>query len=144
MISNIFYLTGLIVLFFSFSNLINFLKFNKIRFWAKTFKKVIKKDVDRSDFKTNEEYNIFIIYSLFSFLEILWILFGLATNSLHHWVVFLTLLFLNIIMRLIYKYSNFFITNLFGFIFSLLKFSTILIIILNYFHFQQDILNLLR
>jgi hypothetical protein len=47
----------------SSSNLINFLKFFEIRKWALTFKKVTGNDVDKKDFKSNEDYNIFTIYS---------------------------------------------------------------------------------
>jgi hypothetical protein len=144
MLLNLFYLFGLLILIFSFSNLINFYKFNKIRFWAKTFRKVVKRDVDKSDFKSHEEYNIFIIYSLFSFLEILWILFGISSSYLNHWIVFLSLISANVLVRIVYKYSNFLTSNIFGGLFSFLKFIIVLFLILNYFHFQQDILLLFR
>lgn len=144
MLLNFFYFSGLVILVFSFSNLINFFKFNKIRFWAKTFKKVVKKDVDKSDFKSHEDYNVFVLYSLFSFLEVVWILFGVASSALNHWIVFLALLLFNIIVRILYKYSNFPMTNIFGGLFSFMKFSIILLLILNYFHFQNDILTFFR
>jgi hypothetical protein len=144
MLLSLFYIIGLFILIFSFSNLINFIKFNKIRIWAKTFRKVTKKEVDRVDFKSNEQYNIFIIYSLFSFIEIVWILLGLATTSFNHWVIFLSILSLNLIMRSLYKYSNLVLTNFFGSIYSIIKFTSILFLILNYFHFHQDILVFFR
>jgi hypothetical protein len=138
MISDLFYIIGLFILIISFSNAINFIKFTRIRRWALTFKKVTKNDVVKKDFKSNEDYNIFTIYSLFLIIETFWFIIGLISSS---WYIFLVLLCLSLFLIFINKYfGNNIILTAVGFIFSYLKFPVILFLILNHFHFHLDIL----
>ena len=142
MILNIYFIIGLLILVMSFSNMINFIKFFNIRNWALTFKRVTNKDVESKDFRTREDYNIFTIYSVFLFFEIIWLLFGIATSS---WYMFLSLIILGLIVNFISKYSKFLLlSKIIGTIFSCLKFCLILFLILNHFHFHLDLLSLLR
>jgi hypothetical protein len=141
MIGDIFYFIGLLILIMSSSNLINFLKFFEIRKWALTFKKVTGKDVDRKDFKSNEYYNIFIIYSTFILFESIWFLLGLITSS---WYIFLGLTTLSVLVRIINFLKIDFISKIVGFSFQIIKFLIILALILNHFHFHLDWLQLFR
>ena len=142
MILNIYFIIGIVILVMSFSNMINFIKFSNIRNWALTFKRVTNKDVESKDFRTREDYNIFTIYSVFLFFEIIWLVFGIATSN---WYMFLSLIILGLIVNFISKYSKFLLlSEIIGTIFSCLKFSLILFLILNHFHFHLDLLSLLR
>ena len=87
MLANFYYFIGLFILICSFSNLINFFKFSKIRHWISTYQKVTNVDVSKKDFRKIEEYNIFTIYSIFTICEFVWFLIGLVSNS---WYVFLS------------------------------------------------------
>jgi len=141
MIGNLFYFIGLLILIMSSSNLINFLKFFKIRKWTLTFKKVTGNDVDRKDFKSNEDYNIFTIYSTFVLFESIWFLLGLITSS---WYIFLGLTTLSVLVRIINFLKIDFISKIVGFSFQIIKFLIILALILNHFHFHLDWLQLFR
>jgi hypothetical protein len=142
MILNIYFIIGIIILVMSFSNMINFIKFFNIRNWALTFKRVTGKDVESKDFRTREDYNIFTIYSVFLFFEIIWLVFGIATSN---WYMFLSLIILGLIVNFISKYSKFLLlSKIIGSIFSCLKFSLILFLILNHFHFHLDVLSFFR
>jgi hypothetical protein len=142
MILSIYFIIGIVILVMSFSNMINFIKFFNIRNWALTFKRVTNKDVESKDFRTREDYNIFTIYSVFLFFEIIWLVFGIATSN---WYMFLSLIILGLIVNFISKYSKFLLlSKIIGTIFSCLKFCLILFLILNHFHFHLDLLSLLR
>ncbi len=139
MILNIYFIIGIIILVMSFSNMINFIKFFNIRNWALTFKRVTGKDVESKDFRTREDYNIFTIYSVFLFFEIIWLLFGIATSE---WYVFLSLIISTLTVNFITKYSKILLlSKIIGTFFSFLKFSLILFLILNHFHFHINLLS---
>jgi hypothetical protein len=136
MLANFYYFIGLFILICSFSNLINFFKFSKIRHWISTYQKVTNVDVSKKDFRKIEEYNIFTIYSIFTICEFVWFLIGLVSNS---WYVFLSLILLSFTTRFIAKLLNHNIVyNTLGFTIQFIKFSAILILILNHFHFHLD------
>lgn len=142
MIGDLFYIIGLFVLIISFSNAINFIKFTGIRRWALTYRKVTGNDVLKKDFKSNEDYNIFTIYSLFLLVEIIWFIIGLVSSS---WYIFLSLLCISLFLIFLNKYFRYNIIFTFiGFIFSYLKFTVILFLILNHFHFHLDIITYLE
>jgi hypothetical protein len=140
MILDLFYIIGLFILVMSFSNMINFFKFNNIKEWAITYKKVTGNDIDKNDFRKKEDYNIFTIYSLFIFIEIVWFLFGLITSDYR---TFLLILIFNIINMTFNKFFkvNFF-TKIIGFFICVINFSSILFLILNHFHFHIQVLGL--
>ena len=142
MLANFYYFIGLFILICTFSNLINFFKFSKIRHWISTYQKVTNKDVSRKDFRTIEEYNIFTIYSIFTICEFIWFLIGLVSNS---WYVFLSLIFLSFTTRILSNLlKHNFVYNTLGFSIQFIKFLAILILILNHFHFHIDWIELFR
>jgi hypothetical protein len=140
MLGNIFYFVGLFILICSFSNLINFFKFSKIRHWILTYQKVTGKEINRKDFKSVEEYNIFTIFSLFILSEFVWFTVGLVSSS---WYVFLILISTSLFIRLLSRSLNFNVISItLGFFNQLFKFLTILFLILNHFHFHIDLISL--
>lgn len=141
MLANFYYFIGLFILICAFSNLINFFKFSKIRHWISTYQKVTNQDVSRKDFRKIEEYNIFTIYSIFTICEFVWFLIGLVSNS---WYVFLSLILLSFTTRFLANLFNHNVVyNTLGFTIQFIKFSAILILILNHFHFHLDWIELL-
>lgn len=138
MLLDLFYIIGLLILVMSFSNMINFFKFNYIRNWAVTYKKVTGNEIDKKDFRKKEDYNIFTIYSLFLFIEIIWFLFGLITSN---YSLFLLILITNIFNMFLNKFIKMnFLTKTLGFITCVINFSLILFLILNHFHFHLELL----
>ena len=134
MLGNLYYIIGLFIMILSFSNLLNFLKFNKIRNWVMKFKKVTKNDVTIEDFKKESDYNLFTLYSSFIVIEFVWLLLGLTSNN---WYLFLILISLNSI----YKFNINIVSTTIGFIFSVFKFISILFLIINHFHLHLNIID---
>lgn len=140
MLGNIFYILGLFILITSFSNLFNYFKFIKIKKWCLAFQRVTKAEITRKDFRTVEDYNIFTMYSIFNFFEIVWFVLGIATPSFD---IFLVLIIFELLMKITHKKIRInLLTNSLGFLFNFFKFSVILILILNHFHYHQDLLEL--
>lgn len=140
MIGDIYYILGLLTLIFSFSNLYNYSKVSKIRQWYFAFEKVTGREIHRKDFRSSKDYNIFTMFSIFSFIEIIWLVFGVCTKN---WPVFLIILLLEILFRVFSTKSKIkFLTKYLGLSFQFFKFVLILTLILNHFHFHQDILTI--
>ena len=142
-LGHIFYFIGLFDLIMSFSNMFNFLKFITIKNWFDSFKKITGKDAKKSDFRSPEDYNIFSIYVTFIFAEFFWLLFGLATSS---WYIFLPLLTLDMCYKFFVSSTSNLLSlkKVIGQTFSCIKFSIILILILNHFHLHINWIELFR
>jgi hypothetical protein len=138
MLGDIFYILGLFTLIFSFSNLINYSKYWKIKQWYIAFQKVSNREIIRKDFRDSKDYNIFTMFHVFNLVEISWLVLGICTKS---WLIFLILLAFELFKFFILKKLKYkLFTNFFGLTFQFFKFLLILILILNHFHFHQDIL----
>lgn len=141
MLANIYYFIGLFVLLTSVVNLFNFLKFSNIKRWSESFKKHTGKAPSVDDFKDQESYSIFIISPIFTFIQLIWFIFGLISNE---WYLFLTIITFSFILSSLFKnFKNFFIEKIFGLLFSLFKMLIILFLIINHFHLNYDILQLI-
>lgn len=142
MIGSIFYFLGLFVLLMSFSNAFNYLKYVSIKDWIDSFKKVTRKEPVRSDYRSPEDYNIFSIYATFAFVEFIWIIVGITSRS---WYVFLSIILIEMIFKfLILRLKSILIKQILGQIYTILKFITILLLILNHFHFHYNWIELFR
>lgn len=140
MLGNIFYILGIFTLILTFSNLVNFFKYIKIKNWTLSFKKVTGVNPDKKEFKTNEEYNIFSLFSFFSIIEFLWLILGIATAS---WYVFISIILLGVIIRFICRITKIgFLEYFLGFPYNLAKAFTMLFLIINHFHLHLDILKI--
>lgn len=142
MLGHIFYFFGLFIALMSLSNLLNYFKYLKVRNWSETFKKVTNHPPIMTDFRNKDEYNVFITYPIFSFLQMIWFIFGLISNS---WYVFLTIIVSNILISYFSRSINFLlIEKIIGFSFNLIKLVLVLLLIINHFHLHYDWIELLR
>lgn len=142
MLGDIFYFFGLFILLTNLSNLINYFKYLKVRNWSDTFKKVTGKSPVITDFRDQNEYNIFIAYPLFSIIQTIWLIFGIVSNS---WYIFFSIIVLSIILsHLNRKINILIIEKITGFTFNLLKLVIVLLLIINHFHFHYDWIELFR
>jgi hypothetical protein len=136
MLGNIFYLFGLLIFVFSFSRLINYNKILQIQDWVLAFKKVAQKDPTKKDFRSQEDYNLFLGYGTISVVESIWIIFGLLSGN---WQIFLILLLSGVILKNVLEYSPKTLKKVVGFTFSFIRTITTLILVLNHFHFHLNI-----
>ena len=139
MSGNIFYLFGLLVFVFSFSRLINYNKIIQIQDWVLAFKKVAQKDPTKKDFRSQDDYSLFLGYGTISVIESIWIIIGLLSGN---WQIFLILLLTGIILKSVLEYSPKTpktLKKVVGFTFSFIKTITTLILVLNHFHFHLNL-----
>lgn len=136
MSGNIFYLFGLLVFVISFSRLFNYSKIIQIQDWISAFKKVAQKEPTKSDFRSKEDYSLFLGYGTISIIESIWILIGLLSGN---WQIFLLLVLSSFLLKNILEYLPISIKKIFGFTYSLIKSLTILVLILNHFHFHLSL-----
>jgi len=140
MLGHIFYFFGLLVFILSLNRIFQYFKLIEIKEWLVAFKKVTQKDPAKTDFRSVKDYNLFITLGCLSVFETFWIILGLLTPN---WIIFLTLFIFGFLLKQILDFSSFSIQKIVGLIFSTLKSLTILILVLNHFHFHQDLASLI-
>jgi len=92
----IFYAFGTLILL---SNLFSLYKFNKIYYvkkWYHYFKKVSGKYPIVTDFRSEDDYNLFNKYNMVSLIEFIWVCFGVFSKS---WFIFLFILLYSMIIN---------------------------------------------
>jgi hypothetical protein len=140
MIGHLYYLIGLSILLISFSNIIYYQRFFNILLWTRSFKKISGSDPISKDFRTMEDYNIFITFNSFEKIEFIWFFFGLITNS---WIVFLALIGLSFLSNIILNSKLTIFGKFFGLLIEITKTICIFILIINHFHIHLDWLSLI-
>jgi len=142
MIGHIFYFIGIFVMILSIYNIINYFKYARIKKWANTFKKVTGKTPNIPQYPSKEDHDTFISYPIISYIQTIWFLLGLVSNS---WYLFLTLILTNVLFSFLLRKINIhFIENFVSYIFNIIKFFLILATIINHFHIHYDWLILFR
>lgn len=134
---DLFYFIGLFVFLISLTYLTNFSKISELRKWSNAFKKVTKSNPLKKDFKSDEDYNLYIGIGCLSIIEGLWVLIGLLTQN---WLLFLILIILNALSIYTFKSD---LTKIFGFIFSISKSFIILLLVINHFHLNFNLTDLI-
>jgi len=140
MLGHIFYFFGLIIFILSLNRIFQYFKLIEIKEWILAFKKVTKKDPIKTDFRSTKDYNLFITLGCLSVFETFWIILGLLTPN---WIIFLILFLSGFLLKQILDFSSFSIQKIVGLIFTTLKSLTILMLVLNHFHFHQDLTQLI-
>lgn len=140
MLGHIFYIFGLFVFILSLNRIFQYFKLIEIKEWLLAFKKITQKDPVKSDFRSLKDYNLFITIGCLSVFETFWIILGLLTPN---WIIFLILFLTGFLLKQILDFSSFSIQKVVGLIFTTLKSLTILILVLNHFHFHQDLTSLI-
>lgn len=138
---HIYYLIGIFIGLSVFSNLLNSLKYYKIRHWIETFKKVTSKEPLQSDFRESQDYNIYTAYNSFAIFQFVWFLLGISSKS---WYIYLTILLIDFILNnIIFTLRPGFLGKSLIIFYLLFKFVLVFLLILNHFHFHLDWLQLL-
>ena len=137
---DIFYTIGLFLALGNFFNLLKITKINKTNDWIKKYTKVTGKSPLKSDFK-NDNYQWYISWSFSSVLTFFWMCLGILTNS---WIIFILLIFSNLLLTRINKISQ---TNSINTFIEFVKISvnTIVIfyLVINHFHLHYNTQELL-
>jgi len=141
-VGHFYYLIGIFITLSLFSNLLNCLKYYKIRHWLETFKKVTRKEPIQSDFREKTDYNIYTVYNSFSIFQFLWYLIGIASKS---WYIYLVILFFDFLVNnLIFNMKSGILGRIIFLVYLVFKFIIVFGLILNHFHFHYDLLLLLN
>jgi len=140
MLSHIFYFFGLLIFILSLNRIFNYFKAIEIKEWILAFKKVTKKSPLKSDFREMNDYNLFVTFGCLSAIESLWLILGLMSSN---WLIFLVLFLSGVILKQVLDFASFPIQKIVGIIFTTIKSLTVLILVLNHFHFNQDLVSLI-
>lgn len=140
MLSQIFYFFGLIIFILSVSRIFQYFKLIEIKEWLLAFKKVTQKEPVKTDFRSIKDYNLFVSFGCLSIFETIWIILGFMSSN---WLIFLVLFLSGFILKQILDFASFNIQKVVGLIFTTTKSLVILILVINHFHFNQDLVSLI-
>jgi hypothetical protein len=142
MLSHIYYAIGVFILLFLIGQISMLKKIQSINEWVEKFKNVTKRNPKKNDYRSEEELNILLSVSFLSFIESIWIIFGLLTSN---WYIFLFIFIYYLIINLLTRHIKF---TLFGRIvilhFIIIKFLVYLYLIINHFHLHYDTLSIIK
>lgn len=94
-LGDLYYALGFLVFLVLIFIVTQFTKFYNAREWSIKYTKVIGKEPEKKDFRSEQEYTDYIAFQIFSIIEFLWMFMGLLTRS---WSVF-GVLFLFVILN---------------------------------------------
>lgn len=138
MLGHIFYFIGLFLFFLNLSKVTSYFKFIETKEWVIKFKKVTGKEPLKSDFREENEYNFFVYFGCLSLIKTIWLICGLLSSN---WQIFgITILF-GLIIKKISEKSPFSVQKVVGFTFNLFISGLIALLVLNHFHFHQNLTN---
>ena len=100
MIGHIYYLIGLVVFFSIISIIFRFKKIYFIKEWKDKYEKVTGKKPLKSEFRAKIEYTTLESYNILVVFELIWVLFGLISNS---WCIFLSIIITSYVLNLLIK-----------------------------------------
>lgn len=138
MLGHIFYFIGLFLFFFSFSKSLSYTKFIDTKNWINKFKKVTGKDPLKTDFRTEKEHKNFVSFGCLSIFEMIWFIIGLLSNN---WIIFGFIILIGMILHQVNKFLPTTFQKIIGTSFSLFRTGLILILVLNHFHFHNDLIS---
>jgi hypothetical protein len=142
MFGHLYYTFGLIISISILSLLFVFGKYIKMREWYSKFQKVTKERPIKDNFRTKEEHDLNLSYSILSVFEFIWVILGLLTAS---WYIFLTLLVISFTINFIIRPIQFtLIGKIIYFKMILLRFITYLFLIINHFHLHISLWDIIK
>lgn len=138
---HLFYIYGLITTLLLMAILSKFFLLKNVQEWYEKFEKVTGKKPLKSDFRNEEEYNIYISIQIISVIELLFLIGGFLSAS---WYIFLSLFILSILLTVILRPIKFFMLSKIIFLFNhLLRVGLYIFLIINHFHLHVDLYKLL-
>lgn len=140
MLLNIFYFIGLFIILINLIKLKKYSDFVDINEWILKFNKVTKSNAKKTDFNSEDDYYLLLGISALSIFEFIWILFGVISDN---WIIFTIILIINLMLSQIFKIGVTKLQKVLGTIFIVSKLIITIIMVLNHFHFGEDIQKIL-
>jgi hypothetical protein len=142
MLLNLYYILGIVVVMSLYTIIFKFNRHEKVIEWYHKFKIITKRNALKSDFRSVDDYNLFISKNIYQIFEAMWYMLGLLTGN---WFIFLSvLLYSNITLSVLSDKIRFTIPG------KILLFKVFLIkiiiysaLIINHFHYKVDIADLI-
>ena len=131
MFANIFYTIGGLVILMGIFNILHFFKYYNVVIWYRERDKLSKSKIRQNDFRSTEDYNLYVITNFFSLLQGFWMWIGLFTKDWGFFLILIGLSLLFALINLILK-SNILEKSV---VFAYNIFKTLVIIMLVYNHF---------
>lgn len=139
---HLFYVYVLLTTIVLFSILSKFFNIKSIQEWYEKFEKVTGKKPEKSDFRTEDEYNLYNSVSIVIVLELLILVGGLLSAS---WYVYLLLFIISILIKAIIKPIQFSIVGKsVSFMTHVTRVFCYVFLIINHFHLHIDVYQLLK
>lgn len=135
-LGDIFYFLGLFLFFISISKTLSYFKFIDVKEWVIKYKEITQKTPEKSDFRKENEYSFFVGFGCLSIIESIWLVCGLLSSS---WLIFAIIVISGILLRQLLSLAPFYVQKIIGFSFNLIKSITILVLVINHFHYNIDI-----
>jgi hypothetical protein len=142
MIGHIYYLIGLVVFFSIISIIFRFKKIYFIREWKDKYEKVTGNKPLKSQFRTKTEYSKLESYNILVTFELIWVLFGLISNS---WSIFLSIIIISYILNILIKPIKYtMLHRLTIHLFIIVKLLVYGYLILNHFYLHIENLDIIK
>ena len=134
---NFFYFIGSILFLMNIGVLTQYLAFSKSSEWIFKFQKVTKRKPNNGELSEKGLGNFDHVYLILT-LTFFWIFFGIMTKS---WIIFIILLFFNIIINLTIKHIGRFntLSKILEFFKILISTLIIGLLVINHFHLHIDL-----
>jgi len=135
-LGHIYYAIGLLIVLVLFSIASKFGSFYNVKEWVEKYQRVTGKRPVREDFRSEQEYSDFSIYSLFDIIDFIWLVCGVLTGS---WYVFLGLILYTILSNLLkLKINTEPISKLISLQLVWVKIIASSYLVINHFHLHYD------
>lgn len=139
---HLYYLFGILVFLLTLSTILNHFYFYRVKEWFESFSNITNRNPIKSEFRSQNDYFVFVTYNAILIVQSLWIIFGIVTKS---WYIYVGLILLSLTLKFIFQgLKNIKVEKYSIFVFSLFKLFVILALIMNHFHFHQDWLELIN
>ena len=137
MLGHIFYFIGLFLFFLTLTKTFNYFRFIDTKEWIVKFKKITGKDPLKTDFRDIEDHKLFVSYGCLSIIEAIWFMSGLITKS---WLIFGLFIIISMLIKQISDRTSYGSQKIIGLFFNWIKAAIIAILVINHFHFHQDLI----
>lgn len=142
MISNIYYLVGVLVLLSLLSIILKFSKIYSINEWKEKYEKITGKKPIKKEYRNKKEYSLQESVGILGLFEILWTIGGFFTGN---WYLFGIVLITSSLFNFILKPFKFSIIHkLNSFTFLLIRLCLYLYMIVNHFYLHQDTYSIIK
>ena len=140
MMSNIYYLIGILVTLSTLSYILKFRKNYSIKEWKEKYEKIVGRKPDKKDFRSKQEYSLFESSNILILFEIIWIIVGLFTSNWYIFLILILLSYINILNPIKFTILH----KLLIFTFLISKLCLYLYLIVNHFYLHENIYNIVN